>query len=201
MPQLDWQIGDDGDWEEQQPGEPVPPPRPPLLRRIVRWVPRWTWYALLSAAAVVAVGFGRATSGSCSDGLIPRAFLPLVLRSYPYPATFTIESSAAVVAVGDVITVSGSLTNDGSQILQLPSYRLAISPESALSPAQRIEARQIKIPPGGSDTFEFSPPSIALQPGSVTVTALVSVVVYSYSDPFSREIQITSAPLVISVMP
>jgi hypothetical protein len=114
MPQLDWQIGDDGDWEEQQPGEPVPPPRPPLLRRIVRWVPRWTWYALLSAAAVVAVGFGRATSGSCSDGLIPRAFLPLVLRSYPYPVTFTIESSAAVVAVGDVITVSGSLTNGGS---------------------------------------------------------------------------------------
>jgi ABC-type glycerol-3-phosphate transport system substrate-binding protein len=54
MPQLDWQVGDDGHWEEHEPGEP---PRPSLLWRIVRRVPRWAWYALLGTAVVAALGF------------------------------------------------------------------------------------------------------------------------------------------------
>ncbi|MFN2131983.1 MAG: extracellular solute-binding protein, partial [Anaerolineae bacterium] len=56
-PQLDWQIGDDGHWEEQEPGELLPPPQPSLLRRIARRVPRWAWYALLGAVVVAALGF------------------------------------------------------------------------------------------------------------------------------------------------
>lgn len=56
-PKLDWQIGDDGHWEERELAERVPPPRPSLLRRIVRWIPRWAWYALLGAVVVAALGF------------------------------------------------------------------------------------------------------------------------------------------------
>jgi hypothetical protein len=54
--EFDWQIGDDGDWAEQDSGEPVSPPRCPLLWRIVRQVPLWVWYMLLGTVLVAALG-------------------------------------------------------------------------------------------------------------------------------------------------
>jgi DNA/RNA endonuclease YhcR with UshA esterase domain len=88
--------------------------------------------------------------------------------------------SSTTVRVGDSLTISVELANEGCALVGLPLYRLSVrpdGPEPILEPEEPEPVeRTVGLDPGGSDTAEFA--LRAVRAGSATLTTRVSFEVH-----------------------
>jgi len=113
-------------------------------------------------------------------------------------------ASATTLRVGEAVTVTVVLSNEGDLALGLPQYWLNVGhPEakSILNPNQpEAVVHHLAVPPGQSDTAAFV--LRAVQPGQATVTASASFEVHlSYPGPAYWGGSHSKEPLLLTVEP
>ena len=107
----------------------------------------------------------------------PQVFLPQVQNGActTHTALLTLSAPAAV-RVGDVVTITARLTNQGCANMGLPLYRLSVQPDGAqplFDPASPSPVEHyVGIAPGESDSAVFV--LHAIRAGQATVSASAS---------------------------
>ncbi len=180
-----------------------------LMKERVRGLP--VLIALLFALASLSVS-GPISAPHADMTITPQdtmpatgVFLPLVPSAAceTHTAAMTLATTAAVLEVGEVVTVTATLANVGCADLGMPQYRLYMQSESEPPvfepnpPAPILHL--VGIPPGESDAAEFVLQAVA--PGDATLSASASFEVHlGYPGPAYWGGS-SSEPLMITVMP
>jgi hypothetical protein len=132
----------------------------------------------------------------------PQVFLPHVQNGActTHTASLTLSAPTAV-RVGDVVTITARLSNDGCANIGLPLYRLSVQPDGAKSlfdPASPSPVEHyVGIAPGGSDSAVFV--LRAIRAGQATVSATASYEVHlGYPGPAYWGIS-SAVPIIIPV--
>lgn len=134
-----------------------------------------------------------------------RVFLPIVLREVceTHTAAMALATTATVLEVGEMVTVTATLANVGCADLGMPQYQLYTQSESSQpifepNPPTPI-LHLVGIHPGEADAAEFV--LRAVGPGEATLSASASFEVHlGYPGPAYWGGS-SSAPLMITVMP
>lgn len=144
-------------------------------------------------------------SGAVTQTLTPRTYMPLMggagAECTAYTASMTLSATATTVKVGDVVTVTATLANQGCVALGLPQYRLAIQPAGAQPPFDPPNpepvVHNLGVGIGQSDKADFTLRAVA--PGQATLSATTSFEVhYGYPGPATWG-GAAAAPLVVNV--
>lgn len=115
-----------------------------------------------------------------------------------------LAASATTLEVGEEITVTVALSNEGCVALGIPQYRLYVEPAgdvAILDPSQPDPVvHSLGVSPGQSDAAEFI--LRAVNSGETTITATASFEVHlDYPGPAYWGISSTEEPLVVVVVP
>lgn len=135
-----------------------------------------------------------------------QVFVPLVRSGgecTTHTAVMTLAATATTLQVGQVVTVTVTLANQGCASMGMPQYRLAIQPEGTtpiFDPADpQPVTHGVGLGQGNSDTAEFVLQATA--PGRATLSGSASFEVHlGYPGPAYWGSAATD-PLVISVTP
>ena len=119
-----------------------------------------------------------------------------------HTASTTLEASDTALQVGETVTVTVTLRNEGCLTLGIPQYRLKIEPaeeESIFDPSQPEPiVHSLGVSPGQSDVAEFV--LRAVKSGQATLSASASFEVHiGYPGPAYWGASNTEAPLVVIV--
>ena len=120
-----------------------------------------------------------------------------------HTASMTLSATVASPEVGEVVTITAALANEGCVGLGIPQYRLYVQsdePQPTFDPSDpEPVAHYLEIAPGESDKAEFV--LQAVRPGEATLRGSASFEVHlGYPGPAYWGSS-SSGPLVITVMP
>ncbi len=148
---------------------------------------------------------GAAGADSVTTPIGWQVHLPLALRNYSaactgHTAAFALSAPTTTVQVGNLVTVTATLTNAGCSMLGLPQYRLTIQPAGGFDPAKPDPVTHtLGLEPGQSDAADFALRAIA--PGTATLAGSVSFEVHlGYPGPAYWSVA-TAAPLTMTIQP
>jgi hypothetical protein len=145
--------------------------------------------------------------GTGQESTTPQAFMPLVSQGNgeckTHTAGLTLSASAATLKVGDVVTVTATLANQGCVALGLPQYRLTIQADRTqpiFEPANpEPVVHSLAVGTGQSDTAQFALRAVGA--GQATLNGTASFEVHlGYPGPAYWG-GAGAAPLVITVTP
>lgn len=134
-----------------------------------------------------------------SPTAVSPALTPALLSCETYTAAVELSASATMLRVGEVVTITVTLNNQGCSPMGLPRYSLASVP-ILFDPANPAEVmHSLAILPGGSDTGEFV--LRAVETGQATFDAYTRFEVLQSTPPPTAGGAKTTAPFVINVLP
>ena len=132
--------------------------------------------------------------------------LPLVrnIECKTHTASTSVSSTSTSLRVGEIVTVTVTVNNEGCVALGLPQYRLRLGSEETDSPLEPSDpdpiVHYLGIAPGQSDSTDYA--LRATQPGQVALSASVSFEVHlGYPGPAYWGNSGTGEVLVIAVSP
>jgi hypothetical protein len=128
----------------------------------------------------------------------PQAYLPLIVKPCDaYTAALRLSTPAATIQVGEAITVTATLLNQGCAGLGRPRYQLTLSPQPPLTPPSPApQTHFFTVAPQSSDEAAFA--FTAAATGQAVLTGTVDFEVhYDTGPPVWR--RSTSTPLTITV--
>jgi hypothetical protein len=128
-------------------------------------------------------------------------YLPAVFKPpcTDFSASAYLVASQPVLTVGETVTVTGALVNDGCARLGAPYFVSLPDPTAILSPSRNSIGYFVVIPPGGYQATSFAFQTIAS--GPVTVTFMASYEILEDSLPPGAIGGVAADPLIIRVLP
>ncbi len=161
--------------------------------------------SLPSVSAPIPASLADMTSMPQDTLPISRAFLPLVSSAgcETHTAAMALSTTATVLEVGEVITVTATIANVGCIDLGMPQYRLYVRPENEqpiFEPNRHAPILHLLgVHPGESDAAEFVLQAVG--PGGATLSAGASFEVHLGYPRSAYWGGSSSDPLTITVVP
>jgi hypothetical protein len=144
-----------------------------------------TRFALVTAILVLAITACTPAALPTSGPLTPEPITPTLLSTITptcetHTASVVLSSSAEDLRVGDTVTITVTLVNEGCVALGLPQYRLTDQSDGAQAIFDPADPEPINhslgVAPGQSDTANFELKAVAS--GQANFSALVSFEVH-----------------------
>ncbi len=128
-------------------------------------------------------------------------YLPAVLKPpcNDFSASAYLVASRPVLTVGETVTVTGALVNDGCTRLGAPYFVSLSDPTTILSPSRNSIGYFVVVPPDGYQETSFVFQAVAS--GPVTMTLVASYEILEDSLPPGAVGGVAANPLIIRVMP
>jgi hypothetical protein len=123
-------------------------------------------------------------------------YLPLVSRSCGDYSVYS-AASTPLLSVGETITVTGALVNDGCANLGYPQFLVFTEPDALMLPNHDSVSHGITIQPGYYDNAQFT--LRAVSAGQVTVTVSANFEI-NYSDGRHAWGRRDAVPLIIRIL-